>query len=81
MEQRIEGLKPVETLAVLHSRRERDARLAADRLAEGMGVERPILVRETGAVLSSHAGPGVVGVIAVREKPAESGLGQVLLSD
>ena len=65
VEQRIEKLQPFEHLAVIHTRRPRDAQVVADRLEEGMAFQGQILVKETGAVLSSHAGPGVIGVIGV----------------
>ena len=64
-------LRPLENLAVLHTRRPHDAQAVADRLRESadwdspMEFRGPILVGETGAVLSSHAGPGVIGVIGV----------------
>jgi fatty acid-binding protein DegV len=58
-------LCPLEELAVLHTRRPHDVQVVADRLRARMGFQGPILVGETGAVLSSHAGPGVIGVIGV----------------
>jgi len=66
MEQRIAELHPLESLAVLHTRREHDAEAAADSLRQSTGFQGPISIGETGAVLSSHAGPGVVGMIAVQ---------------
>lgn len=65
VERRIMELRPWEKLAVVHTRRLCDAQAVADRLKQIMGFQGPILVRETGAVLSSHAGPGVIGVIGV----------------
>jgi DegV family protein with EDD domain len=67
IEQRIVELRPLESLAVLHTRREREAETAADSLRRSTGFEGPIPMGETGAVLSSHAGPGVVGMIAVQK--------------
>jgi len=66
VEQRMMELRPLENLAVLHTRRPHDAQVVADRLTQSMGVQGQILVGETGAVLSSHAGPGVIGVIGVQ---------------
>jgi DegV family protein with EDD domain len=62
----VEGLGPLEHLAVVHTRRQELAEEMADRLAERIGFLRErIWVRETGAVLSCHAGAGVIGVLAV----------------
>jgi DegV family protein with EDD domain len=62
----VERLGPLEHLAVVHTRRQDTAEEMADRLAERLGFAREcIWVRETGAVLACHAGPGVVGVLAV----------------
>jgi len=72
IEQRMMDLRPWEDLAVLHTRREHDARLVADRLRRSTEFQGPILIGETGAVLSSHAGPGVVGVIAVQTRASGS---------
>jgi DegV family protein with EDD domain len=62
----VEGLGPPEHLAVVHTRRQETAEEVADRLAEHTGFSRErIWVRETGPALSSHAGVGVIGVLAV----------------
>jgi len=62
----VERLGPLEHLAVVHTRKQDTAEEMADRLAERLGFAREcIWVRETGAVLACHAGPGVVGVLAV----------------
>lgn len=59
-------LGPLEALAVIHARNPRLAEQVADELAKRLGFPRErIWVRETGAALASHAGPGVVGVLAV----------------
>lgn len=58
-------LQPFEHLGVLHTRRPDDAQAVADRLRGSTGFQGQILVGETGTVLSSHAGPGVIGVIGV----------------
>ena len=62
----VERLGPLEHLAVVHTRREEVAKEVGDRLAERTGFLRErIWVAETGAVLASHAGAGVIGVLAV----------------
>ena len=62
----VEGMGPLDHLAVVHTRRLRDALAFADRLAERTHVRREtVLVREAGAALAAHAGPGVIGVMAV----------------
>jgi len=65
VEQRIMELQPLENLAILHTRRPHDAQVVAGRLRESMGFQGQVLVGEMGVVLSSHAGPGVIGVIGV----------------
>jgi len=62
----IEHAEPLERLAVIHTRSLDKAHELADRLAKLTGYPRErILVQEIGAALASHAGPGVVGVVAV----------------
>jgi DegV family protein with EDD domain len=62
----VEDLGPLEHLAVVHTRSQRMAEQMADWLAERTGFLRErIWVRETGAALASHAGPGVIAVLAV----------------
>jgi DegV family protein with EDD domain len=62
----VEDLGPLEHLAVVHTRRQELAEQVADRLAQRIGFSRErIWVRETGPVLASHAGVGVIGVLAV----------------
>ena len=62
----IEQLGPLEHLAVAHTRRKDKAEEIANQLAERLGFPREeIWVRETGAVLSTHGGPRLVGVMAV----------------
>lgn len=65
VEQQMTELQPFEHLGVLHTRRPHDGQVVANRLRQSKGFEGQILVGETGAVLSSHAGPGVIGVIGV----------------
>jgi len=62
----IERLGPLEHLAVVHTRRQEMAEQVAGWLVERIGFPRErIWVRETGVVLASHAGVGVIGVLAV----------------
>jgi DegV family protein with EDD domain len=62
----IARMGPLEHVGVVHTRRQEDAEAFADRLSQRTGIPRArIWLRETGAVLATHAGPGVVGVLAV----------------
>ena len=62
----VEQLGPLEHLAVVHTRAQEMAEGMADRLAERFGFPRErVWVQETGAALASHAGTGVIGVLAV----------------
>lgn len=62
----VEEMRPLEYLAVAHTRRPDTAEKMASRLAERTRFRHDrIWVRETGAVLASHAGPGVIGVVVV----------------
>lgn len=62
----VDELGPLEHLAVVHTRNAEKAEEIAQQLARRLGFPREdIWVRETGAVLASHAGPGVIGVLAV----------------
>jgi DegV family protein with EDD domain len=62
----VEELGALEYLAVAHARSQELAEEVANRLAERTGFPREqIWVEETGAVLASHAGPGVIAVMAV----------------
>jgi DegV family protein with EDD domain len=66
MLEQAEKMGPLEQLAVLHTRSQEMAAEMADRLAERLGFSRErICVRETGAVLSAHAGKGVIAVLAL----------------
>ena len=64
-EQRVMQLQPFEHLAVAHTRRPREAQVWADHLRESIEFQGQIWVTETGAALSSHAGPGVIAAIGV----------------
>ncbi|UCC63782.1 MAG: DegV family protein [Anaerolineae bacterium] len=62
----VERMGRLEHLAVLHTRRQRTAEETASRLAERIRFPHErIWVRETGSVIATHAGPGVVAVLAV----------------
>jgi DegV family protein with EDD domain len=62
----IEQLGPLQHLAVIHTRSQQAAEQMADELAQRRGFPRQhILLQETGAALATHAGPGVIGVLAV----------------
>ena len=66
----VEQLKPLEHLAVVHTRVPEKAQEMADWLVERTGFPRErVWVEETGAALACHAGAGVIGVLAV---PVES---------
>ncbi|MBN1582493.1 MAG: DegV family protein [Anaerolineae bacterium] len=66
----VANLKPVESLAVLHTRCEQLAQEMANALAAKLEIEpKQVLVAETGPALASHGGPRLLGVIAV---PASS---------
>jgi len=64
----IEPLRPLERLAVMHTRCAGKAHQMADALARQLDCPRKgIPVAETGPVLGAHAGPGVIGVAAVQQ--------------
>ena len=66
VQESVAGLGPLEALAVIHARNPGMADQVADELSRRLGFPRErIWVRETGAALAVHAGPGVVGVMAV----------------
>jgi len=67
VEQRMMELQPLEHLAVAHTRRPHDAQVWTDHLRESMEFQGQIWVTETGAALSSHAGPGVIAGIGVEK--------------
>jgi len=62
----VERMGSLEDLAVVHTRSPKRAEKMADCLAERTRFPKAhIWVRETGTVLATHAGPGVIGVLAV----------------
>jgi DegV family protein with EDD domain len=65
--EQVRRLGPLDHLAVVHTRRLEMAEGVADRLADLTGFPRErIWVQETGAALACHAGPGIVGVLAMQ---------------
>jgi DegV family protein with EDD domain len=61
---------PMEQLAVIHSRSQEKAAEMAERLPESAGLPKErILVQEIGGALACHAGPGLLGVVAVPSSP------------
>jgi DegV family protein with EDD domain len=69
----VEEMQQLEYLAVAHTQRAETAEKMARRLAQRAHFpHKNVWVLETGAVLASHAGPGVLGVVAVPEPPADS---------
>lgn len=62
----VEQLGPLEHLAVVHTRNQDTAEQMAEELAQRIGYPKErIWLRETGPTLATHAGPGVIGVMAV----------------
>jgi DegV family protein with EDD domain len=67
----VEQVGPLQDLAVVHTRSQQLAEQAADQLAQRLGFPRDrIWLEETGAVLSTHAGPGVIAVLAIPRPPS-----------
>ncbi|MGD8966645.1 MAG: DegV family protein [Anaerolineae bacterium] len=67
----VDQFGPLEHLAVVHARHLDKAEQMVNRLAGRTGFTRErIWLRETGAVLASHAGAGAVGVLAIPERRA-----------
>jgi DegV family protein with EDD domain len=67
IQEEIARLQPVESLGVIHVRCPDVAEKAARALAERLDLPlQDILVTETGAALSAHGGPKVIGVAAVQ---------------
>jgi DegV family protein with EDD domain len=62
----VEQMGPLEHLAVVHARNREMAEQVSETLAQRIAYPKErIWLRETGPVLATHAGPGVVGVLAV----------------
>ncbi|MHB1355365.1 MAG: DegV family protein [Anaerolineae bacterium] len=60
------GHKPADQMEVVHTRRPELADTFADELASGLGFERSrIIIREAGAVMSTHGGEGLISAIVV----------------
>ena len=65
----VEQMGPLDHLAVVHTRNLPTAQQVAEELAQRIGFPRErIWLRETEGVLAVHAGPGVIGVMAVPSK-------------
>jgi fatty acid-binding protein DegV len=61
----VEQIGPLEHLAVVHTRNQQAAEQMVEQLAQRTGFpQHRIWLRETGAALATHAGPGVIGVLA-----------------
>ena len=70
----VEELGPLDHLAVVHARNAKVAEALAERVAERVRFPRDqVLVRETGAVVASHAGAGAVGIFAVSRGQRDPG--------
>lgn len=66
----VEQLGSLEYLAVVHTRRQDVAEEMAETLAQSTGFAREMIqVRETGALLATHGGPGLVAVLALPGAP------------
>ena len=66
----VEQVGPLEHLAVVHARNAMTAEQLADQLVQHTGFSRQqVWLREIGAVLATHGGPGVLGVLAVPISP------------
>jgi DegV family protein with EDD domain len=62
----VERIGPLEHLAVVHTRNQEVAEWLVEELAQHIGYPKErIWLHETGAVLATHAGPVVLGVLAV----------------
>jgi DegV family protein with EDD domain len=62
----VERMGPLEHLDVVHTRNRDSAEEAAGRLAQLTGFPRErIWLLETGPVLATHGGPGLIGILAV----------------
>jgi len=62
----VEQMGPLEHLAVVHTRNLHTAQQVVEQLVQRIGFPRErIWLRETEGVLAVHAGPGVIGIMAV----------------
>ena len=70
----VEQMGPLEHLAVAHTRNQEMAEEMADTLAHRTGFARErVWIRETGALLATHGGPGLVAVLAMPGLPGGQG--------
>jgi len=66
IQEELARLCPLERVAVMHTRREAFARQLADDLAKLTGIAREqITIGEPGAVISCHAGEGIIAAVGV----------------
>jgi DegV family protein with EDD domain len=66
----VEQMGPLDHLAVVHTRNLSTAEQVLEQLAQRIGFPRErIWLRETEGVLAVHAGPGVIGIMAVPSGP------------
>jgi len=66
IQEEVAALTPIENMAVIHTRAPEKAAPFADVLADIAGLPREeISILELGAVISCHAGPGVMGLFVL----------------
>ena len=71
----VEGLAPLERLAVLHAANPAGAQVLAQRLGHCLSptAPSPLIVTDVTAIIGTHAGPGALGIAIVRaESPASA---------
>jgi len=67
----VEQMGPLEHLAIVHTRNLSTAEQVLEQLVQRIGFPRErIWLRETEGVLAVHAGPGVIGIMAVPSGPS-----------
>jgi DegV family protein with EDD domain len=68
----LERMGPMEHLAVAHTRSQEMAQQVAEQLSDKFSLPlEKVWLRETGAVLATHAGPGVIAVVAIPQPAPE----------
>jgi DegV family protein with EDD domain len=68
----LERMGPMEHLAVAHTRSQELAEQVAKQLSDRFSLPlEKVWLRETGAVLATHAGPGVIAVVAIPQSSAD----------
>lgn len=58
--------RPIEQIAVQHTRAPEDARALADELARTYDLREPVIVTEATTAIGTHIGPNGLGIIAVK---------------